>query len=122
MPYYSYQHPVTEEVAEIFQHMDEPHEFFDQNGLQWARIFTNPTASIDTRIDPNSPQDFIDKTKKKNYSVGALWDTSAELSAKREKTFGKDSLKERAQESYKKKTGKEHPHAIKERAAKLFQY
>ena len=113
MPLYYYQHPLTGKTIDLIQTMSEEHSYVDKEGVKWDRLFTSPTASIDTRIDAHNPADFVNKTKTKNYNLGQLWDKSAELSAKREKTFGKDPTKQAAAESYKKRTGKEHPHTKK---------
>lgn len=109
MPIFLFQHPVTNETREIVQRMNEEHVFVDAKGVKWQRIFTVPQAQIDTQINPHDNRDFVTKTKVKNYSVGDLWDKSAELSAKREKQMGKDPVKEKASLDYTKKTGKTHP-------------
>lgn len=108
MPLYLYQNPKTGEVEEVIQKMNDEHTFF-KNGVQWHRIFTKPTASIDTRIDPNNPRDFIEKTKKKNMSIGNMWDESANLSEKRSKATGRDEIKEKEIQKYETKTKKKHP-------------
>lgn len=106
MPIYLYENPKTKEVKEVLQGMNDVHEY-SENGVKWNRIFTKPTASIDTQLNPNSAADFVNSTKNKNYSIGDLWDKSAELSEKR---GGKeDKLKQKALDDYKKKTGKHHP-------------
>ena len=62
MPEYLYQNPETEEVISIMQGMNDEHKFLDDNGLEWNRIFTNPTMSIDSQdIDPFSEQQFVEK-------------------------------------------------------------
>lgn len=119
MPQYIFQHPTTEKTIEVIQKMDDEHEFFDKDGVKWNRIFTKPQASIDTTFDPFSSRDFVDKTRGKSDSIGDLWDRSAELSNKRERILGKDSVKEKAQQSYTQKTGKEHPSIRQERLKKV---
>lgn len=106
MPFYIYQNEKTGEVKEILQGMNDEHSY-SENGVKWIRIFTKPNAAIDTQINPNSAADFVNNTKTKNYSIGDLWDKSAELSERR---GGKeDKVKQQALDSYKKKTGKRHP-------------
>lgn len=107
MPIYIYQHPKTEEVIEIIQGMNDTHEYI-KDGVKWTRIFTKPQATIDTQINPNSANDFVNNTKNKNYSIGDLWDKSAELSEKRAKG-GQDPIKQKTIDIYEKKTKKLHP-------------
>ena len=109
MPIYLFESPITKEIKEIFQTMSEEH-FYQEDNIKWNRIFTKPNASIDTEINPHSSAEFIEKTKKKNYNMGQLWDKSAELSEKRAKYTGKDPIKEKVAKDYSKKThGKKHP-------------
>ena len=121
MPLYIFQHPKTQEIAEVYQSMSDEHIYIDSKGIKWDRVFTKPTASIDTTIDAFSSSDFVNKTRGKRDTVGDLWDRSAELSAKREKMLGKDSVKESAQLDYVKRTGKEHPNVRQERIKKVHQ-
>jgi hypothetical protein len=112
MPLYLFQNPKTEEIKEVFQSMNEVHLYYEDS-LQWNRVFTKPTASIDTRIDPNNPRDFIEKTKKKNMSIGNMWDESAVLSEQRAKATGRDEIKEIEIKKYEAKTKKKHPSKTK---------
>jgi len=111
MPIYLFQHPKTNKVKEIVQRMNEEHVFIDETGLKWDRIFTKPQTSMDTQISLNSSEDFVKKTRGKNYSIGQMWDLSAELSEKRGGNSGEDEVRSKAEDAYKKKTGKRHPHA-----------
>ena len=108
MPIYIFQHPDTQEIREVFQGMNEPH-IFSEDEVQWKRIFTVPTASIDTKIDPFSQRQFIEKTGNKKGTVGNMMDLSAELSQKREQLNGKeDPIKRKHFSDYEKKVGKKH--------------
>lgn len=108
MPLYLYSHPETGETKEIIQSMKEDHVYFE-DGIQWKRIFTVPTASIDTKIDPFSQRQFIEKTGNKKGTVGNMMDLSAELSQKREQLNGKeDPIKRKHFSDYEKKVGKKH--------------
>jgi hypothetical protein len=110
MPIYIFQHPSSKEVREIVQRVNESHTF-EENGVKWNRIFTIPNASIDTKINPHSQKDFTDKTSKKNYTIGDMWDKSAEMSEKRARVLGNDPIKEKAKSDYSKRTKKPHPQA-----------
>jgi hypothetical protein len=39
MPLYDFKHPTKEEYIEIFFNMDEEKAYFDEDGLEWQRIF-----------------------------------------------------------------------------------
>lgn len=107
MPIYLYTNDETGEVKEVLQSMNEEH-VYSEDGVQWRRIYTIPTASIDTRIDPFSSNEFVRKTNKKG-TLGEVMDISAELSEKRaEKTGGEDPVKRKAFSDYEQKVGKKH--------------
>jgi len=53
-----YQNPLSKEIIEISQSMNEVHEFIDDNGLAWERIFSIPQATIkNTKLDFRSKKD-----------------------------------------------------------------
>lgn len=109
MPNYLFQHPETGETQEVFQHMNDSHVYV-KDGVSWNRIFTVPTASIDTNIDPMSHKDWNLKTENKRGTIGDMMDRSKELSEQRAKIVGKDPVKEKFFENHRKKTGgKYHP-------------
>lgn len=101
MPIYLFEHPETKEVVEVFQKMDEPHDY-EVNGIRYDRVFTIPTASVSTKYDPFNAKDFVEKTRNKKGTVGDLWDLSKELSMKREEKAGKDDVKIKQVEADKK--------------------
>ena len=114
MPIYLFQHPKTGEVKEVLQKMNEPHSYVDEKGIEWERVFLSPNMSIDGKgmgADTTS-EEFVRKTKDKNYNLGEMWNLSAELSEKRAKIGGKDHVKEKASKAYTKKCkGMKQPHA-----------
>lgn len=108
MPIYLYQNEETGEVKEILQSMNEEHVYFE-NGLQWKRVYTVPSASIDTNINPFSEKEFVEKTGTKRGTIGDVMDLSSELSQKRAELNGKeDPVKRKMFNDYEKKTGKKH--------------
>ena len=116
MPIYEYIHPDTGETIEVVQKMNEPHTFVDDEGTEWNRVFVSPNMATDSGFltADTSCEEFVRKTKQKNYNMGEMWDLSAELSRKREKIGGKDHVKEKATKAYTKKCkGKKHPHGGK---------
>jgi len=70
MPVYTYQNPHTGQTIDVSQSMIEEHEYTDQNGLKWNRVFSNPTASVkDKSIDLRSGKDreLYNSVYKKRY-------------------------------------------------------
>jgi hypothetical protein len=106
VPIYVYKHPSREEYIEVFQHMNDKHEYSDLDGLSWDRVLLNPNMSIDSNIDPWSNADFVNKTENKKGSYGDLQDQSAELSSQRAKeNNGVDPLKQNYFNKYSKERG-----------------
>ena len=105
MPQYIFQNPITQEITEVIQGINEPH-VLKINGVEWVRVWTIPQASIDTKINPESSSDFVNKTRNKKGSVGDLWAASDELSKKRENVYGgKDPVKDSYIKRKKKESG-----------------
>ena len=117
MPIYLYQNTKTKEVREVLQGMNDVHEYYGdesepENG--WERIYTVPTASIDTKQDPFSTNQFLDVTKSKKGTYGNMLDYSRELSDKRASIVGgADPIKEEYYKQYSKdRRGAKHPDKI----------
>jgi hypothetical protein len=70
--------------------MKEPHVYIDADGVEWRRVWATPNASMGMNSDPDSASQFKDKTK--NYSLGDMWDYSAELKEKRVSKRGHDHI------------------------------
>lgn len=118
MPIYIFQNTITGEIKEIFQNMNDVHEYYgDSNEPEnfWQRIFTVPNASIDTKIDPFSSEQYVRATYNKKGTYGDLLDKSKELSEKRsEINGGLDPIKEKYYEKYSKdRRGAKHPDKMK---------
>jgi uncharacterized protein YeeX (DUF496 family) len=112
MPTYVYQHPETEEVREVLQKMTDPHEY-EVEGIKWERVWVSPNAAINDGLinADTSCEDFVRKTKDKNYNLGEMWDLSSQLSEKRKRVAGVDHVKETTKKAYTKRCkGKKHPH------------
>ncbi len=101
MPIYIFKNPNNDTHVEVHQKMSDPHVFIDNEGVEWERIWTSPTTSVGMSSDPDSSQQFVDKTK--GWAAGDMWDYSKELSEKRKSKRGDDHV-ERA---YEKKKAKE---------------
>lgn len=111
MPEYLYQHPKSNKIISLIQSIHEKHEYQDDSGVKWNRIFTSPQLNTEGTLKADcTAKEFSDFTGKKKGNVGDLWDRSAELSAKREKLLGKDPLKQKYFDNWsKKRKGKKHP-------------
>jgi hypothetical protein len=109
---YLYQHPSSKQIIEVNQGMNDVHEYYDEEGLKWDRVFTVPNASIDTKLDPFSSRQFLDKTNKRG-TMADLVDRSKELSEMRRDKVGYDPLQKKEVDKYKKRFKVKHPSEIK---------
>ncbi len=89
----------------------------DDDGVRWKRIFTLPFMGVDTKMDHNSVNDFVEKTGKKKGTYGDILDASKELSEKRAKDRdGVDPVQQKFFNEYKaKRHGVEHLQEKKQR-------
>jgi hypothetical protein len=87
MPEYLYEDPDTGKVISVTQGVHDEHSY-EEKGKKFDRVFTIPNASIDTNIDPNSKQDFLEKTRNKKGTLGEMMDKSKELSEMRKDLNG----------------------------------
>lgn len=92
------------EVKEVFQHINDEHIYIE-NGIKWNRVFTCPTSSVDTKIDPFSSKEFAAKTSNKSGTLGDMYDRAKEASQQREKILGHDPIKEAHEKRYSDKRG-----------------
>ncbi len=99
---YLYENPSTGEIKEIHQGINDKHEY-SEGGNRWNRVFTTAQISNSTKCDPNSVKDWNNKTKQGNFTVGDLWDKSAELSEKRKDKDGIDKVQNSYFDNYSKK-------------------
>ena len=51
MPIYTFQNPETGETIDVRQRMTDKHEYTDENGLKWTRVFEVVNVGFDT--NPN---------------------------------------------------------------------
>ena len=121
MPIYTFQHPKSGKVVEVIQRMSEPHVYVDAKNVTWIRIFSNPQVAFNTILSATDSKTFVEKTRGKNYSLGQMWDLSAELSAKREGASGVDEIRVKAESTYKNRTQQDHPHS-KKKSRKRFEF
>jgi hypothetical protein len=116
MPLYTYQKLSTGETIDIIQSMNDVHEYHGENGNEkdWIRIFHIPQASIDTKQDPFSSNEYLNVTKNKKGTYGDLLNYSQELSNKRaDIAGGSDPIKENYYKNYsKQRRGAKHPDKI----------
>jgi len=102
MPIYLFKNPTSDKIVQVYQEMNAEHSY-SENGIKYERVFTVPNAAIDSEIDPNSAQQFVEKTGKMKGTLGEIWDYSKELSEKRARSSGVDPVRQQAEASYSKK-------------------
>ncbi len=101
MPHYNFQHP-DGRVISLYQGMNDPHIYIDEDDVEWKRLFDVPNTVIDSvfNIDPRSPQEFVRKTGLRRGKMNDLFQLSAELSEKRAAKEGKDPVKLKSWDKY----------------------
>ena len=109
MPTYIFKHPSEDVHIEIIQRMKDEHVFIDDDGLEWQRVWSVPSANVFLNADVDSSKQFVDKTK--GRTAGQMWDYSKELSEKRKDKRGYDQV----EKSYEAKKEKEKAHKKKNR-------
>jgi hypothetical protein len=117
MPIYIYKHPKKEEYKEVVQTMNEDHVYFDEDGVEWKREWTNPQLNCESNIDPFSNTAFIEKTGNMKGTYGDMQDYSKELSEKRASmNGGVDPVKKTYYDNYaKKRRGARHLSELREK-------
>jgi predicted nucleic acid-binding Zn ribbon protein len=123
MPIYIYKNPITEEIREVFQGMNEDH-VYEEGGVKFDRLYTIPATSIDGKVDISKIEGWKKYTASRKGTVGDLMDTAKEASLMREQKLGVDPVKENFYKKYSQdRNGKEHPDIIarksRERLTKL---
>ena len=111
MPIYLFEHPDTGETIEVVQSMSDDHTYVDDNDLEWNRVWTTPSASIDANVDPFNEKAWMDKTGKQTKgNFGDLFDQAKEASEKRKDKLGFDPVKQKYLKNWsEKRQGKKHP-------------
>jgi len=109
MPIYIYEHPKTHKQVEVQQKMTDLHEFIDEKGVKYNRVFLSTKTCVDTLADPWSKEAWMRKTAKRGMTIGDMMNESAALSEKRAVLTGRDPIKQKVFDDYTKKTGKDHP-------------
>ena len=103
--FYIYKHPTEDVFVEVEQSMNDKHVYFGPDGLEWLRVWTVPNMGVDTKINPFSDKQFVDKTSKPG-TYGDLLDRSKEWSAMRaEKRDGIDPIKQAVDDKWSKDRG-----------------
>lgn len=82
MPLYTFEHPKTKELKDIFFKMTDEKFYIDEKGIEWKRIYYPITFAFDTKIDPYNPSAFVKKTER-GGTIGDLMDLSKEMSERR---------------------------------------
>lgn len=107
MPEYRYESP-DGEIKDIFQSMSEEHVYFE-DGVEWKRVFVTPQFNMgETKIDPFSSKEFVDKTGNMKGTYGDMLDFAEEQSQIRAEKMGEDPVKRAYFDKHEKRTGKKH--------------
>lgn len=109
MPTYLFENETSGEVKEVFLAASEIKNFSPGDG--WKRVYTVPHLSTDTRINPFSSGDFIQKTKNKKGTIGDILDKSRELSLARGGE-NNDPVLKKYYKDYEKEKGVKHANQI----------
>jgi len=114
MPLYTFVNIETEEYRDIFFKMNDVKIYNGEDGSEvgmWRREYLVPQASIDTRINPESSHEFVEKTRYKKGSSSSLIEASKEASIRRAEIMGgRDPLKEKNVKKWEdSRGGKKHP-------------
>jgi hypothetical protein len=58
MPIYLFEHPKTKKLKEVNQAMNDKHQYIDEDGIRWLRVFSSPNSSIKgTKLDFRNKKD-----------------------------------------------------------------
>lgn len=102
---YLFSHPKTGETIEVSQKANDTHEYIDSKGVKWNRVFTVPHANFDTKVDPFSSQEYIEKVGRRRTTYGELLEKSKEMSEKRKQKLGYDPIKDKFMKEESQKRG-----------------
>ena len=102
MPQYTFTNHDESEYLDVFFHMNDKKVFIGPDGKEWRRVYTSPNASIDSKIDPFSSRDFVEKTGRKKDNYGSLLDRAKEASIARTQKEGFDPVKKKWLDTYEK--------------------
>lgn len=111
MPIYTYINDDTGEKIDIIQSMNDIHEYVDETGKKWRRVFYSPNASVDSvsNLDPFNTEAYVEKSGKTKGSMADLYDMSREASLKREQKIGaEDPVKRKYFDKYQQKNKVKH--------------
>ncbi len=101
MPLYCFTNSDESEYVDVFFHMNDKKVYVGPYGKEWRRVYTSPNASIDSKIDPFSSRDFVEKTGRKKGNLGNLMDAAKDASLARAQKVGKDPVREKWLSDYK---------------------
>lgn len=106
MPIYTFYNEKTDEYRDFLQGMNDTHQYIDETGYKWQRIWHKPQACIDSKFSPWDQTKFVEKTGKMRGTIGNLQDYSRELSEKRAKDHGgRDPISEKSKARWSKERG-----------------
>ena len=120
MGLYLFSNPSNEnEIVEVVMSIHDKHEYH-KDGVKWDRVYTKPTSSIDSKINPFDDKANLNKIAQTKGTLGDIIDYSAEQSRKRSEKLGtvepkKKKYWENDEKSRWKKCLEERKHLLKEK-------
>jgi phage terminase small subunit len=122
MPAYDFQCEETGEIISVYVPLKAPNrqrQIQKRKGKVYKRIYSAPTAAVDSRVKDASKEDFRRMTTGKKLSVGDMWDISKDMHQHRaDKNGGVDEVKEQYYRDYERQNKVKHPDVEKREAAK----
>jgi len=111
MPLYTFSHPDTGELVDIFFSMNDTKEYIDSDGVKWVREYHSPELNATGKTDAWNSKQFVEKTGRGIGKMGDMMDMSSDLSKERaSQNGGVDPLKEKYYKKYsKERLGAIHP-------------
>ena len=59
MPMYTFEHPESGELKDVFFGMNDEKTHVDEDGVEWKRVLHSPQLNTTASIDPWSNDDFV---------------------------------------------------------------
>lgn len=111
MPLYTFSHPETGELLDVFFKMNDKKEYIDESGTKWIREYHSPELNATGKTNPWDSKQFVEKTGRGRGKMGDMMDLSSELSKERaSQNGGVDPIKEKYYNQYSKdRLGSVHP-------------
>ena len=68
MPLYTFSHPRTGELKDVFFNMNDEKFFTDEDGVEWNREYSSPELNATGSTDAWNSKQFVEKTDGKTVT------------------------------------------------------